>query len=90
MKIATVKPIPAVLPVAARSDLLAPFGNSAMFNFAAAIVVAKIPIGFPATNPKKIPQAITDWVAWLKVSELTTTPVLAKAKIGTQKNALYG
>ena len=82
--------MPAVLPVAARSDLLAPLGKSAIFNFEAAMVVAKIPIGFPATSPKKIPQAITDLLAWLKVSELTTTPVFAKAKIGTQKNALYG
>jgi hypothetical protein len=49
-----------VLPVAARSDLLAPLGKSATLNFAAATVVAKIPIGFPATRPKNMPQAITD------------------------------
>ena len=47
------------------------------------MVARSTPSGLPITKPRKIPQAITELSAllidWLEIS----TPVFAKAKIGT-------
>ncbi|MEY3710910.1 MAG: hypothetical protein RLZZ99_731, partial [Actinomycetota bacterium] len=60
MKMATVNPIPAVLPVAKSARLEVPIGNSASRNLSTSTEVRNTPIGFPATKPSTIPQAIGD------------------------------
>ena len=90
IKIATVNPIPAALPVATRSMFLAPSGISPILNFLAASDVRSIPMGLPSTRPKKIPQAIGELIADLTDSFDISTPVFAKAKIGTITKLLHG
>ena len=86
----TVNPMPAALPVAAMNPFPAPAGSWANFNLLAARDEARIPIGLPATRPKKIPQATGEESALSIISDLISTPVFAKAKSGTTKNELIG
>ena len=87
---ATVNPIPAALPVAKSEELFIPSESSATFNLLAIRDAKRTPNGLPTTKPKKIPHAMRDWDAALIESELMTTPVFAKAKIGTTKKVLSG
>ena len=56
IKIETVKPIPAELPVAKISRHLTVPDNAPTFVLMATKLKAKIPKGFPATSPAKIAQ----------------------------------
>ena len=66
INIETVNPIPAELPVAKISRHLTFPDNVPTFVFIAMKLKAKIPIGFPATNPAKIAQAIGEFTASCK------------------------
>ena len=90
MKIATVNPIPAALPVANRDDFDASLGISAIFTLFAPIAAKRTPSGLPTTSPKKMPHAISDCDASLMESDVIVTPVFANAKRGTTKNVLTG
>jgi hypothetical protein len=75
---------------ASNEDLFIPSENSATFSLFAKTAANKTPSGLPMTSPKKIPHAIRDWDAALIDSEVITTPVFAKAKIGTTMKVLSG
>ena len=90
IKIATVKPIPAALPVAITEEFDAPVGKSQTLALVATKTAAKTPNGLPTTSPKKIPQEIGERHTWLTISEEIATPVFAKAKSGIITKLLQG
>jgi hypothetical protein len=80
IKIETVKPMPAALPVATKSNLPFCFGLSATFNFVKILVKLKIPRGLPITRAANIAIAIGDVAASLIDSIEISTPVLARPR----------
>ena len=85
IKIATVKPIPAALPVASSENFPERLGASAKFKLVAIFVNKSMPSGFPKTIPKKIPKATTDVKAELMADFDISIPVFASANNGTIK-----
>lgn len=85
IKIETVKPIPAELPVAKISRKLTFPDNVPTFVLMATKLKAKIPKGFPMTSPAKIAQASGEFIASCKLCEEITIPEFTNAKSGTIK-----
>lgn len=90
IKIETVKPMPAELPVAKISRHLTLPDNAPTFVLMATKLKAKIPKGFPATSPAKIAQASGEFSASCKLCEEITIPEFANANSGTIKKAVQG
>jgi hypothetical protein len=90
MKIETVKPIPAALPVDRRSSFPFLDGISATFNREKREVKATIPSGLPTTKAIKIANAIDEPTAAFSEVDEISTPVFARAKIGTTRKLDHG
>ena len=87
MNIATVKPMPAVLPTATSAAVLAPSGSWATFALEAPFDAMRMPSGLPNAKPQMMPQAIGDVKISASVGTDSETPELAKAKIGITTKA---
>ena len=90
MKIETVNPIPAALPVANKSNRPMVFGSSEYPNLLNNFVKERIPIAFPITKAKKMPIAIWDAnAAEIELNEIGI-PQFAMAKSGSIKKLDQG
>ena len=85
-----VNPIPDIAAPPAMCDMVSPGARAEGRNFAKMAEAPVIPTSLPSTRPAMMPQVSVDVEAAFRVSELSTTPALASAKIGTMMNAVYG
>ncbi len=90
IKMATVNPIPADLPVAqsCAQEVLA--GSCPNPELLAIFEKIKTPTGLPTTNPSMMAQATLELKTIPKVLLVISIPAFAQAKIGTITNALQG